>query len=94
MCYIKAREFEWDAVKRAANLVRHGLDFADLAAIDGASAICKPVLGVNCGEDRFRAFVPWDGQLHREAFTRRGRAMRILRFRRASGKERRMYDPQ
>lgn len=86
-------EFEWDEAKRAANLAKHGLDFADVTAVDWAGATYEPDLRADYGEDRMRAFVFWDGRLHQITFTRRGKTMRVMSFRRASRKERRLYGP-
>lgn len=84
-------EFEWDEVKRQANLVKHGLDFADVAAIDWTSVKLVPDRRVDYGEDRFRAFARIEGELHSMAVVFRGSAIRVLSFRRANRKERRIY---
>ncbi len=86
-------EFAWDEAKRAANLAKHGLDFADVAALDWAGARYKLDLRADHGEDRVQAFVLWNARLHQVTFTQRGSAIRILSFRRASRKERRHYGP-
>ena len=86
-------EFEWDEAKRAANLAKHGLDFADVAAVDWAGAIFQPDLRADYGEDRIQAFALCGERLHQVTFTWRGSTMRIMSFRRASRKERSQNGP-
>jgi uncharacterized DUF497 family protein len=86
-------EFEWDEAKRAASLAKHGLDFADVEHFDWAAAIILDDRRMDYGEDRFQAFAILDSVLHQVTFTRRGQALRIVSFRRASRKERKHYGP-
>lgn len=84
-------EFEWDEAKRQANLAKHGLDFADAARLDWAGATILPDLRFDYGEDRFFAFLKWHDELHMIAFTWRANILRVVSFRRANRKERRLY---
>jgi hypothetical protein len=86
-------EFEWDEWKRAANLAKHGLDFADVARFDWDRAAVEADLRLQYGEDRFRAFGWLDGEMHSIAFTLRNGVVRVLSFRYANRKERRIYGP-
>jgi uncharacterized DUF497 family protein len=86
-------EFEWDEAKRAANLAKHGLDFADLARFDWAAAIVIASRRRDYGKDRFQAFALVDGRLSQVTFVRRGLVNRIISFRRASRRERRRHAP-
>jgi uncharacterized DUF497 family protein len=86
-------EFEWDEAKRRSNLVKHGLDFADVSGFDWSNAIIKSDLRIDYGEHRFQAFPMQDGQLRQVTFTRRQRVLRIVSYRKASRKERKLYAP-
>jgi uncharacterized DUF497 family protein len=83
--------FEWDESKRAANLVKHGLDFADLGRLDWERAAILEDRRFGYGEMRYWAFGMMDSQLHLVAFTKRGESLRVISFRRASKKERKRY---
>ena len=84
-------EFEWDEVKRISNLAKHGLDFAEVERLDWTKAVIVPDLRVDYGEDRFQAFALFDGNLCQVTFTYRGQVFRLMSFRSASRKERRLY---
>jgi uncharacterized DUF497 family protein len=86
-------EFEWDETKRAANLAKHGLDFAAVERFDWSAAVILEDRRFAYGEDRLQAFAILDGFLHQVTFTRRGHTYRIVSFRHASRKERRLYGP-
>ena len=49
-------DFEWDERKRVINLIKHGLDFADVALIDWAHAKVLPDTRFDYPEPRFWAF--------------------------------------
>jgi uncharacterized protein len=85
-------EFEWDARKAAINLRKHGVDFAD------AAAVLYDELGVTipdegADEDRF-ATVGFDalGRLLVVIYTWRGDRVRLISARRATRRERRQYE--
>ena len=84
-------EFEWDEAKRAANLAKHGLDFADASQFDWLSAVMSPDLRFAYGEERFIALGTLAGEVVAIAFTLRGDIRRIVSFRPASRKERGRY---
>ena len=85
-------EFEWDETKRAANLAKHGLDFADVERLDWMSARIERDHRFDYGEDRFIAVGALDGALAAVAFTPRGGITRIVSMRPASRRERARYD--
>lgn len=85
-------EFEWDETKRALNLAKHGLDFGDVTSFAWDQAIIRPDSRYDYGEERFHAFAMQAGRLIQVTFTRRGSVTRIVSFRYASRKERRLYD--
>ena len=84
-------EFEWDEAKRAIKFAKHGLDFADVEKLDWANAVTIADLRFDYGEERYRAFVRFEGALHSIAFVYRGSVTRILSFRLANRKERRLH---
>ncbi len=84
-------EFEWDEAKRRINLAKHGLDFEVVAGLDWQSAVIRPGLRFQYGEDRFRAFCILNDELFSVAYTMRANVTRILSFRRANRKERKLY---
>jgi uncharacterized DUF497 family protein len=86
-------EFEWDEGKRAVNLAKHGLDFADVERFDWGAAAIGRDLRVDYGEERFTAYGVMDGRLVVIVFTHRLNATRIVSLRRANRKERRIYGP-
>ena len=47
--------WDWDEDKRQANLVKHGVDFAQLTGFDVGAAIIKPDDRRDYGEPRFEA---------------------------------------
>ena len=86
-------EFEWDEAKRQANLAKHGLDFAEMATFDWPRAILIADLRADYGENRYQAFALQGGSLCQVTFTMRSQVVRIVSFRRANRKERRLYGP-
>lgn len=83
--------FEWDERKRAANLVKHGLDFADIGRLDWERAAILEDRRFGYGERRYWAFAFMNGKLYLVAFTKRGALFRVISFRRASRNERKRY---
>ena len=85
--------FEWDGTKAKANLLRHGVDFADSATTfddDRALTVTDPDA---VGEERFLT-VAQDavGRLLVTCFVLRGDTIRIISSRKASRGERRRYE--
>lgn len=85
--------YEWDAAKREANLVKHGLDFAD--AISVFEATVKLTLqSPRGGELRFLDIAEVQGLLIALTlvYTQRDEAVRVISLRQANKKERRLYE--
>jgi hypothetical protein len=80
-------DFAWDEDKRLRNLIKHGLDFADVAEFDWERATIVPDRRRDYGEARFRAFGSWSGLPHSIVFSPRNGRIRIISFRRANHKE-------
>jgi uncharacterized DUF497 family protein len=85
-------DFEWNQRKAAANLKRHGVDFADAATIfedDRALTIEDD----RHDEDRFITLgTDALGQLLVVVYTFRGDRIRIISARNATARERRQYE--
>jgi uncharacterized DUF497 family protein len=84
-------EFEWDESKRRANLLKHGLDFADVALLEWDRATIVEDRRFGYLERRYWGFVDINNRLHLVAFANRGRRIRIISFRRANKKEVKHY---
>lgn len=78
-------EILWDEPKRLTNLVKHGLDFADLGVDFFATAALDPA-----GKGRFVAVGEWAGIIITVVFRPFGaEAISVISMRPASRKERR-----
>ena len=84
-------EFEWDETKRALNLAKHGLDFANVERLDWDTAKVERDWRFDYGEERYIAVGTSDNSVFAVAFTLRRTVVRIVSFRPASRKERRYY---
>jgi uncharacterized DUF497 family protein len=85
--------YEWDEAKREANLRKHGLDFDDADIVyKNPNKVTFSIAGR--GEERWLdlALVELGGIVLVLVYTVRGYNIRIISFRRASRKERRIYD--
>ena len=86
-------EFEWDADKAAANLRKHGVDFADaVPALEDDLALTMRDPDSDY-EERFITLGhdPY-GRLLVVVYTWRGERLRPISARKATGKERRRYE--
>lgn len=85
--------YEWDEAKREANLRKHGYDFADADLVYENPA--KLTL-YTARQDEPRlldiAIVELQGVILTLVYAIRGYNIRIISFRKASRKERRIYD--
>ena len=82
-------DFQWDEMKRAKNLVKHGLDFEDaMLALSGPRIELPSVRG---GEARVLAICPSEGKLAAIVYTMRGTSCRIISMRSARPNERKLY---
>ncbi len=82
----------WDERKREANLVKHGLDFADVIAVLDGPCLIGPATAVG-GEDRRVAVGVLEDVAVAVIFTMRGSVLRVISMRRARRVERtRLHD--
>lgn len=86
--------YEWDAAKAAGNRTKHGVDFASVEGFDWATALIVADERFDYGEERWLALGLIDKQLFSLAFTLRGECVRVVSLRRASRKERKLYEAQ
>jgi uncharacterized protein len=84
-------DFEWDDVKAAANVVRHGVPFeAARSAFSDTFAVARE----DYGEDRYTLLGMANDQLLHVAYTLRHERIRIISARLAEPRERRRYHEQ
>jgi len=83
-------KYEWDETKRASNIEKHGIDFADAENFDWDTAAYEKVR--RGGEIRFVANGYIHGILHIAVYTMRGDLKRIISLRKANHRERRRYE--
>lgn len=76
-----------DEAKRQRTLQDRGVDFADVARFDMATAVIDPDLRRDYGELRLLALGMIDGRLHVLCFTPRGGARRVISPRRANARK-------
>ncbi|MGO4337851.1 BrnT family toxin [Labrys sp. KB_33_2] len=85
----------WDEPKRAANLVKHGLDFANVEeGFDFETALALPTTPSSTGRDRYRLIGEMNGVLLAAMIVSPlgTEALSIISLRPASAKERELYD--
>jgi uncharacterized DUF497 family protein len=84
--------FEWDEAKRAANLAKHGIDFAAaIKAFADPALVIEPDRRRDHGEPRWRAYGRLGGRLLVIAFTVRDGRCRLISARKANRRERRRH---
>ena len=85
--------YEWDEAKREANLRKHGFDFDDAdTVLENPNRITFSELGRVEARSRDLALVETVGSVLTVVYTVRGYNMLIISFRKASRRERRIYD--
>jgi len=90
---IQSAMYEWDEPKAAANLRKHGVDFADAALVleDDLALTMRDPVGrgearwVTMGQDPNRRVLV-------VVYTWRGERIRLISARKATGAERRRYE--
>jgi uncharacterized DUF497 family protein len=89
-------DFDWDPEKAVKNVAKHGVNFAEAATVFGdplAMTYSDPDHSED--EDRFLTFGhSADGQLLVVSHTNRFQRTRIISARRATRKERRLYEEE
>ena len=90
---IQRVDVEWDEEKAAANLRKHGVDFADAALVlEDELALTMRDLSSEL-EERFTSLgTDPAGRLLVVIYTWRGERIRLISARQATGKERRDYE--
>jgi len=88
---MRASRFAWDERKRAANLAKHGVDFAIVERFEFDAALVIIDDRKDYGEVRYRALGMIDRRLHALVFTARAGQTRVISLRRANDRERRNY---
>ena len=92
--YTLTVEYEWDPAKAAANLRKHGVDFAD------ATSVLSDPFAATRDDDhpseprRLTLGVDALGRLLVVCYVRRGTKVRIISARKATPHERRQYEDQ
>ena len=80
-------EFEWDPGKRAANILKHGLDFEDACEIFENRHAVKIDKRRNYGEVRYQCIGVLNNRIVVLVYTIRGNVCRIISLRKANEKE-------
>jgi uncharacterized protein len=83
--------YEWDDVKNARNLARHGIGFEAMGDFDWDRSIIVDRSRHADGERRFAGIGPLHGKIYTVIYTWRGGTMRIISLRRANRKEEKTY---
>ena len=86
-----AWQFEFDPVKSASNLAKHGIDFASAQKLwDDADRVEIPARSAD--EQRWVVIGRIDGRLWAAVVTRRRHAVRLISVRRARMSEEELYE--
>lgn len=85
-------QYEWDEDKRAANLIRHEVDFAAAADFAWDTAIETIDDRFDYGEKRWVALGRIGITLHVMVYTLRATKIRIISLRKANKREKRYYE--
>jgi uncharacterized DUF497 family protein len=80
--------YTWDEAKRQSNLRKHGLDFADAAAVLAGTTLTQEDLRFQYGERRFNTLGYFQGEEVSITNTERHDGIRIISFRKATRRER------
>ncbi len=86
--------YEWDENKRAANLAKHGVDFATVEDFEWDTAGVEPDTRKVYGEPRFIATGYIGARLHVLVFTPRAGRIRVIGLRKANPREVRRHETQ
>jgi uncharacterized DUF497 family protein len=85
-------KLEWDDNKRSEALAERGLDFADVAWVDWATALTVEDTRLDYAEARFVTMAPINNRLCVFAWCQRGEALRVISLRNANKRERNKYE--
>lgn len=82
---------QWDDDKRAANLEKHGVDFAAVRDFEWDTALTAPDRRREYGEPRFVSIGFIGRRLHVLVWTPRGGSFRVVSLRKANAREVKRY---
>jgi uncharacterized DUF497 family protein len=88
---MRKMDFEWDRLKAATNLVKHGIDFTDALDVFEDMELLIIVDRQRYSELRYRAIGRVDDQVLSVAYLMKAEVCRIISARRASRNERKHY---
>ncbi len=80
-------ELDWDPVKAASNLAKHGVAFDAARDLDWERAVVDATFNHPGGEPRLVALAPIGDRLHALVYSIETRAVRIISLRRANNRE-------
>lgn len=83
--------WDWDEAKRESNRRKHGVDFAEVAEFDWATALIFLDDRQDYGEDRRVALGLIGARVHHLTFTTRFGKVRVISLRRANRREQRRW---
>jgi uncharacterized protein len=85
-------EFGWDNTKRKSNIVKHGLDFADVyPAFSDKAKVIVPDTRADYQELRYNMLAMINGRICHITFTERGEVIWLISARKANQREQRRY---
>ena len=87
--YNNSHNFEWDEQKNKLNIQKHGYNFNDVQKVFDKRHVTSESFG-NYGEQRYLTIGVFDKAAVVVIHVMRGTAIRIISFRRANRKERRI----
>jgi uncharacterized protein len=91
--YTSSMGFEWDPDKAAANLRRHGVDFADAVGVFSDDFALRREDPQAPAERRFVGIgMDFLGRVLTVVYTYRGERIRLISARRSTGRERAQYE--
>lgn len=85
---------EFDEVKNAINIEKHGFSLSAFAMLDMSTAVFHPDNRKEYGEKRIRIYAFLNGRLCTAVFTPRKSAFRVISFRKANKRERTKYEKE
>ncbi|MEW5805058.1 MAG: BrnT family toxin [bacterium] len=80
-------KFTWDEEKRKANLVKHGIDFADAKAVFAGATFTFEDDRFPYGEQRFITLGMLEGKVVVIVHTERNKVIRVISMRKATRNE-------
>ena len=83
---------EFDSVKNAANVAKHGVSLTLAAKIEWSDVLCAPDTRRDYGEVREIGFALIERRLYLVVFVQRSAVMRIISLRKANSREVKLYD--